>query len=441
MKYALLSRLVFCFSIATVSIAARAQDRIDDSFGAQGLVLTPRSLDQGTGSAPPGAMVVTASRGYWWAMADEGGGILIARLTHAGAFAPDFHGGNGPARITTCVTGGALAALADADEALLLWTGRCVLRLRADGSLDTKFGAQGVRELIELSTARMARDANGRIVIAGSGGDQWRAWRLLGDGVLDTSFAAQGAFALTPPSSNGLAVAQALAVRVDGSIAIGGWRGATWGPRALIVGLTAQGALDPAFGVAGLAEPTAPVDEVSDQIQAMLATTTGQLIVAGERGSGAGACCLLIARVDTHGQLAAPINAREFNLGGTQLSPFFEMRAALAQDDAGLWLARTSFPNEGNHRTRFTLIRLLPDGTLDTAYNGRGWRDFFILDPVTHTARGDYIQLHDTVWDGDRVVLFGRVFFEDDGTPDDYVSLLALERAAEFRDGFESLTR
>ncbi|MEO7326664.1 MAG: hypothetical protein ABIW82_17725 [Dokdonella sp.] len=66
-------------------------------------------------------------------------------------------------------------------------------------------------------------------------------------------------------------------------------------------------------------------------------------------------------------------------------------------------------------------------------------RRFTIADPIAAGQTGDYNQRHAIAYerDSDSMLIFGRTFFEDDSTGDDYVSLVRSRFDLIFADGVD----
>ncbi len=134
-----------------------------------------------------------------------------------------------------------------------------VFRLRPDGALDPDFGLGGLVVISDGSASREAGysvvvDPDGRIVVAGQRADSLLVARLTANGTLDSGFGSGGIY-LGPAaigSSVRIARASADGYRVIASLAGGmGWHCG-------VVGLTAAGVPDAAFGDAGFLTPQSP---------------------------------------------------------------------------------------------------------------------------------------------------------------------------------------
>ena len=427
--------LALTFLVAAA--AAPAQD-LDPQFGAGDIVLAPRSSQPAFFTAHPGAIAPADGGGWWWAMEAGDGTIALGRIDASGAPDTSFGGGTGRMTLVDCVGNGTLDLQPATNGRVVLWTGRCLQRRMGNGALDATFATLGSIDVGILSISRLRRDSQARLVLAGSAANTWHAYRFDADGHPDTSFGDAGHVLPLIPSSNGFRGLTSLALRADDTIVLGGWRGNTNGPSLVLFGLTADGAPDPVFGSAGLVDVPHHGGDATVRAHDVVAQPDGSVLVAGER-SGSVACCVLFARFSRAGQLDPVVGLRAFPLGNETLGVFFEMRAAIgAAPDGGAWLTRNLFPSSPpGHRTQFTLIRVTASGELDTSFAGRGWRNWSVNEPHSHAPAGDYIQLHDTVFEPGAIQLFGRTFFEDDGSGADYVTFARIRLDTAFADGFE----
>src|SRR5215207_4120622 len=152
----------------------------------------------------------------------------------------------------------------------------------APGDLDPSFGAGG-KVVVPFGDQPFGRGVaiqpDGRILVAGSGGDPARftVSRLLADGALDSSFGAGG----TVTSAIGdFAEARAVAVQPDGKIvAVGAAKGALNGDFAF-VRYGAEGTPDPAFG-GGDGIVVLPVGAGHDEASAVSIAADGRIYATG----------------------------------------------------------------------------------------------------------------------------------------------------------------
>ena len=159
-------------------------------------------------------------------------------------------------------------------------------RFLADGTLDSSFGAAGKvwsgtlcpGGFDQPAAARLQSD--GKLVVAGTCYADWRfvIARYTAAGALDTTFAGTGYASTIVPGGN--AVASALQLQGDGKLVVSGASGA--GDVAL-ARYTAAGALDPAFGTAGIV--TTDLGGAGDSALALVLAPDGRLTALGTGGA------------------------------------------------------------------------------------------------------------------------------------------------------------
>lgn len=181
------------------------------------------------------------------------------------------------------------------------WSGPSSLiafRLLANGSFDATFGDAGVFTLPTVNSSErdagtsIVLDPDSRIVIAGSRNNKLVVLRLLPNGSPDASFGTNGIF--TGPgaydfSSDSSAGSRTNILRTSA----GGYRvTASNAAGCQVVALTADGALDGAFGTLGISTVAVP-SGASEFCNSMAAQVDGALLLAGRANSQAFATRLL----------------------------------------------------------------------------------------------------------------------------------------------------
>lgn len=233
-----------------------------------------------------------------------------------------------------------------------------VFRLRPDGVLDPDFGSGG-RVVIGDSTANRTAgysvvvDPGGRIVVAGESDSSLLVARLQANGTLDAGFGSGGVY--LGPRNNSLfpriAPAPAGGYRITAFLA--GGSGSDCG----VVGLTAAGVLDAAFGIGGFAIPPSP-GEGSLYCSSLAVQSDGGILLGGVEGDGNGYLGRLL-----------PNGAADPAFDADVVAGRFRAVTALAMGSAG------SIFVAGNDRSGFSgalVVRLLADGTLDTLFGRAG---------------------------------------------------------------------
>jgi uncharacterized delta-60 repeat protein len=416
---------------------------VDPSFGQQGQVaIAHPEPDPGNGTMPTGDLARLEDGRHLWATALPDRSTWIGRAFRNGNPDPAF--GTAEGRVTLPACGSAprnVRLVAHDDAAATVWACGRLLRIDPDGAVEPSFGAGQIpRQTLEA--ADLVRDANGRYVVAGMDGTMWTVLRFDAQGRPDAGFGTAGVAEIEIPAMFGLRELNAMAVRADGRVLLGGARGNSNGPNLVLVQLDASGVPDPAWDGDGRLDMEARPPFQGLVATAMALDADGSLVVAGSGNNGSQDCCELLARFDEAGQLVPSFGLRVFRLPGSPVvHPFFEQRDSVeVLDDGRILIGSVAFPfDASNHRTQYTLIRTLADGALDPSFGSGGWRGYTIADPEGIGQGGDYNQMHATAWDPrhNDVLILGRTFFEDQANDYDYVTFVRVLLDRVFTSGFE----
>jgi uncharacterized delta-60 repeat protein len=156
-----------------------------------------------------------------------------------------------------------------------------IAKLTAAGDLDAGFGTAGVVVGATASPSVLSGvsvNADGTIVAAGSIGDKLAAYKFLASGAPDASFAGNGLYVVpglvARTDLNGPDYTVGVAVQPDGKILV---TGQSLGNFA-VARITPAGDLDVSFGGGGIAKVDLGGDDDADQV---LVQGTGQLLVIG----------------------------------------------------------------------------------------------------------------------------------------------------------------
>ena len=160
-----------------------------------------------------------------------------------------------------------------------------VVRLLADGALDTSFNGTGYLDLlfgtIQDQGTCIAIQPDGKILVGGTSGDTAQYFtvaRLNNNGTLDTSFGTGGKVQTTFSGSESFT--QSIAVQTDGRIVLGGYTVNI--PHAkdfALIRYNANGSIDEGFGTNGKVVTT--IGENSDWITDLLIEPNGKIIAGG----------------------------------------------------------------------------------------------------------------------------------------------------------------
>ncbi|HYU60331.1 MAG TPA: hypothetical protein VEK39_06205 [Solirubrobacterales bacterium] len=290
----------------------RKDGRLDRSFGRRGVIrrVVPTGSNRAEDVAiqPDGKIVVI---GYTIASREED--LFLVRFLRDGSLDPSF--GDGGILTTRFgapadARGYGLAIQADAKLVVSGTVGNnwIVARFLPDGSLDPSFDGDGIKYSAPtlISEARdVALQPDGRIVTAGSG---FQLGRYLPDGSLDESFGDGGAMRVQF-SGGRVAGAESLALEGDGKIVAAGTvvkvrdHPVPLDPHFALARLRSDGSLDRSFGEDGtvttgfrLHQRRRPNVHVGDYGQAIAVQRNGRIVAAGYSQSSESHADFAIAR-------------------------------------------------------------------------------------------------------------------------------------------------
>lgn len=260
----------------------------------------------------------------------------------------------------------------------------CIVRYKADGALDASFDGDGIVTL-NIGTRSMdtayavAVQPDGKIVVAGSAymlietkgarpsQNDFGLVRLNEDGTLDATFGDEGK--VVTNFGYGGDVAYSLALQTDGKIVAAGTATNGMNQDFALARYNADGSLDKEFGAGGKVR-TDFFDE-DDLISAISLQPDGKIVAAGYAVKST-LWDFAAARYAPDGSLD-----NSFNGSGkltTDIKSNDVARAVAVMPDGRIIVSGMS-----NYGTRdigtapeFALVRLLPDGILDTTFNSEG---------------------------------------------------------------------
>ncbi|MEO7430588.1 MAG: hypothetical protein ABIR62_00790 [Dokdonella sp.] len=417
---------------------------VDPAFGTGGQWVMPRPNDVSSGEKQPGDVVVLGDGRFLWSAPLDDDTILIGRSGRNGA--PDVaFGGDGTGRITLPICGENYRPsrmIGDGASGVIVWSDRCLRHVDADGSVDSAFGA-GSMPPSSFLAADLARDPSGRLLLAGRDGPLGEVYRFNEDGALDETFGTAGKVVLVAAEGSWSSV-NALAIRPDGRILVGGSGGAGNDSNLFVVQLQPDGLPDPGWDEDGSAVLVPPTGFHTLQADALAIDSDGSVVVSGMGNNGMSSCCILLTRLDATGHVVADFGVRLFELSGnTSFSGFGEQRGdVVILPNHRIIIGTHSFPTGSplkNHRTQYTLVRTFADGHLDSEFGHDGWNSYTIVESEGASPAGDYNQLHAIGYDADddSMLILGRTFFEESGSDVQYVSMVRARFDLVFDDAFE----
>jgi uncharacterized delta-60 repeat protein len=263
-------------------------------------------------------------------------------------------------------------------------------RLDSAGALDSSFGTGGtvfvdVAGNLDYAYA-ITLDGDGNIVLAGDsfnpdgfvpglgnvGDYDFSVVRLTPTGALDTSFGTGGKVLIDDPQLGVDAHGRDVAVTSDGKIVVAGYS-APFGfdYDFTVVRLNADGSLDSSFDGSGIVIDDAGGIGTADTANALVIDAAGKIVVLGNSLDSGGGYDFSLARVETDGTPDASFGNAGYvtvDIGAASDS----MGQRLAIDSAGRIVAIGSSLSPVTGFQDFSIIRLNPDGSLDTSFDGDG---------------------------------------------------------------------
>ncbi|MEI6762182.1 MAG: Ig-like domain-containing protein, partial [Betaproteobacteria bacterium] len=254
--------------------------------------LTLRAWDMSSGT--PGSYVpIVLGAGSAFSSTDVKVGVTVAAVNDAPVFSAASSGA--PLLLPVGSGGDTAQAVALQPDGKILVAGYSfnginndfsVVRLHADGSLDTSFNATG-RVMISVGSGDdfaqgIALQADGKVLLLGHSSvgnhTELSLVRLNTDGSIDTTFGNNGRRIL-PGTGN--AFGQAVSVEADGRILVAGSSAAAGAVADVVLRLNADGSLDTSFDDAARALVSLPDGNPHYARQA-----DGKVLVAGTRSNG-----------------------------------------------------------------------------------------------------------------------------------------------------------
>ncbi|WP_225784940.1 cadherin-like domain-containing protein [Xenophilus sp. Marseille-Q4582] len=246
-----------------------------------------------------------------------------------------------------------------------------LIRLNANGTLDTSFGDDGKLLAPVGSSADMgysvALQPDGKIVVAGfslNGSIDWdfSLIRLNAEGTLDTGFGNQGK--LLMPVGSSIDIGYSVALQPDGKIVVAGTSLNGGNDDFSLIRLNADGTLDTAFGNQG--KLLVSVGSGTDEAYSVTLQPDGKIVVAGHSDNGSNGKDFSLIRLNANGTLDSG-----FGDDGKLLVPVGSGddrgHSVTLQPDGKIVVA--GYSDNGSNNNDFSLIRLNADGSLDTSFN------------------------------------------------------------------------
>jgi uncharacterized delta-60 repeat protein len=251
-------------------------------------------------------------------------------------------------------------------------------RLGTDGTMDQSFNGTGsffkplqggsVDTGYAAGVQRLAPNA-GRVIVAGStdAGPSYDFGlvRYTANGTLDDSFSTDGRATGDDGGKND--TGRAVAIAADDKIIVAGdsYGAAAGSASATLMRFTASGMLDNSFGGDGVASTT--VGSNANAWHAVSALPDGKIVVGGTTSDTPADWDFFLARYKSDGTLDNTFDGdgrKRLSIGPR----VEEIRAVATQPDGKILAGGFHFPD--TKISVFTLVRLNPDGSVDTSFGG-----------------------------------------------------------------------
>lgn len=260
----------------------------------------------------------------------------------------------------------------------------------ADGTIDASFGVAGLARAgisdgdLQPSGCRPVVQPDDKIVICGTrlsngaSGSDFLVARFNADGSLDTAFGNAGLVTIDFDHGTGGDQANGVALQSDGSIVVAGTtRGTESGSEAFAVArLTEAGVLDATFG-AGTGQATIEFtgSAGNDQAYTVAVQPDDKILIAGstETASGTDVAVVRLLQNGFTDTAFGDAGRATFGFGLPGATAEADNANGVAVDSDGrIVIAGTANESAPTAEIRFGVARLLPDGTLDAAFNANG---------------------------------------------------------------------
>jgi uncharacterized delta-60 repeat protein len=306
--------------------------------------------------------------------------VLLARMNPAGALDPTF-GRSG----TGIVMANSDGSLADGCISMVLrpsgglvfagWSTpdrtmpatMMAARFSSTGNPSGDFGLHGFAtatpDAVGSRSNGLLPSDNDRIIVGGSRSASPSLFRLLKNGTVDNTFGPTGGVASAVPGG----IVRWLATQSTGSL-IAAVESSTF----RVVRATADGALDPSFGTAGIAAIDAGGHGSSTAVVALV-KNDDTIAVIGTATGDSGSKDIAVALLTSSGQLMIPdggpsgVSLVHFGTGDSVVS------SAVLESDGSIVIAGQTPTDAG---PAFSVVRLLPNGSRDTSFGPAGRQTF-----------------------------------------------------------------
>jgi uncharacterized delta-60 repeat protein len=309
--------------------------------------------------------------------------LVSTSLWAGGALDTSFNGFGKKAVVFTTATSEASSVIKQSDGKLFVagnaGSNMAVVRLNADGSLDTTFSGTGKKTVVFTGLANETRSAiqqsDGKLVVAGDTYDAAIGFstcnmalvRLNTDGSLDTTFNTYGKKTIDFGGNED--IAYSVIQQNDGKLVVAGRTRNSTASNMALVRLNTDGSLDSTFN--GTGKKTVVFTSLNGIAYSVIQQGDGKLVIVGDTfSSTTSSNNITLVRLNTDGSLDTT-----FNGNGKKTVIFTSGNAytggAILQSDGKLVVAGDTYDSTTSSEN-MALARLNTDGSLDTTFDGYG---------------------------------------------------------------------
>ncbi|HEV7395021.1 MAG TPA: carboxypeptidase regulatory-like domain-containing protein, partial [Pyrinomonadaceae bacterium] len=370
----LISILVFVVSLMVIAIATLGAGVLDPPFGTSGRVITSiggSDIAYALAIQADGKLIAAGSsdisaQGIQYSLVRYNtNGTLDSTFGTGGKVTTDFNNGSDSVAAVIIQPDGKIVAAGGGagNSPNTCCSDFTLARYNTNGTLDTSFGNLG-KVITDFagtdSVSALVRQADGKIVAAGTSGDSdFALARYTTTGSLDSTFGTGGK--VITHFNSFASLARAMVLQTDGKLVVAGsGTESTLGSVFRLARYNTNGTLDSSFGVAGVVVTGLPTSGPT----ALVLQPDGKLVAAGyEYSVDVGAENFALVRYNTNGSLD-----NSFGTAGKVTTDFGarEYVSALVLQTDGKLVAAGQRDNQRN--ASFALARYNSNGTLDSSF-------------------------------------------------------------------------
>jgi uncharacterized delta-60 repeat protein len=256
----------------------------------------------------------------------------------------------------------------------------CLVRYKADGSLDTSFNSPLGYRIYDLPTSpadfarALAIQTNGYILQGGYCTDEANFFcltRYQTDGSTDFSFNSPNGYQIPNIIPTNHDFANTLVLQSDGKILQGGYcrnTGATEPRRFCVMRYNSDGSIDSGFGSGGYVLYHIPVSD-SDNANSLIVQSDGKIIQGGTcYNSGTDQFC--IVRYNANGSVDSTFGTNGYVIFDIPDSSYDQASAIALQTNGKILQAGTCTISG---RSQFCIVRYNVDGSIDSTFGTNGY--------------------------------------------------------------------